>query len=497
MLQKEKVINTPFYYGWLVVFVSALSVFFSGPGQTFAISIFIEYYIADFDYSRTLVSGLYSAATLCAGFLLFTIGKLTDLYGQRLMMVIIGLSLAFAALWNAFIVGPVMMFLGFFMLRLFGQGSMTLLPNTLVPQWFMRKRGRALSVMAIGGFAGAALIPPLNTYMIQMFDWRTVWLIWSGALAFIFVPLAILIVRNKPEDIGEVIDGQRKPVRSKGPSRIPLFVTASLSALVLVTMIPTIDQYLHELFTWFPPMFWRILIFTASFIGVMVLIRNRYIHQPSHTKERVGEEEQKEEYDDEVSWTLKEAARTRAFWMILFCVSVPALTNTGITFHLVSISEGKGLTPEVAAIVLSLMAIIGFPVTFISGYLVDKIKVHYVLSITFVIHIVAIIWLWQTQSATAFIIYGVIWGIAHGFERITLNIVWPNYFGRQHLGSIKSIAQSVMVVGSALGPLPFGFFYDWLGGYSEILLLSLLLPLIAAIFAFISPAPNYNEQKKR
>ncbi|WP_051189154.1 MFS transporter [Halalkalibacillus halophilus] len=139
------------------------------------------------------------------------------------------------------------------------------------------------------------------------------------------------------------------------------------------------------------------------------------------------------------------------------------------------------------------MAIIGFPVTFVSGYLVDKFKVNVVLAITFGIHIIAILWLWQVQSTAGFIVYGVIWGVAHGFERITLNIVWPNFFGRTNLGSIKSIAQSVMVIGSALGPLPFGVFYDWQGGYSEILLLSLTLPAIAAIFALISPPPKYED----
>ncbi|WP_306975545.1 MFS transporter [Alkalibacillus salilacus] len=492
MMKNQPPIKTPFYYGWLIVAVSALGVFFSGPGQTYAISIFIEYYIEDFDYSRSLVSGLYSAATLCAGFLLFTIGKLTDLYGQRIMMLVIGSSLAFATVWNALIVGPVMMFFGFFMLRIFGQGSMTLLPNTLVPQWFMHKRGRALSVMTIGGFAGAALIPPLNTFLIQTFDWRTVWLIWGGSIALIFIPAVLLIVRNKPADIGEVIDGREQ---SKGgrryPSRLPSFALIGVALLVLITLIPTIETAFIDWIGWLPSAFWRILLFTAIVITAFYVMRHRQfkVKQLDDSSEE-NERSQPETEDREVSWTLREAAKTRAFWMILFCVSVPALTNTGITFHLVSISEGKGLSVELSAIVLSLMAIVGFPITFVTGYLVDKFKVNIVLSMTFVVHIVAILWLWQTQTNIAFIIYGVIWGIAHGFERISLNIVWPNYFGKQHLGSIRSVAQSVMVVGSALGPLPFGIFYDWLGGYSEILLISLILPILAAIFAFISPAPK-------
>ncbi|MYL36127.1 MFS transporter [Pontibacillus yanchengensis] len=412
-------VRTPFYYGWMVVFLAGLSVFFSGPGQTYSISIFIEHYIEDFEYSRSLVSGLYSTATLCAGFTLFLVGRIVDRVGQRLMLTVVGGLLALACFWNSFLVGPVMMFLGFFMLRLFGQGSLTLIPNTLVPQWFITKRGRALSVMAVGGFVSSALLPPLNTWLIDVFGWRNAWLFWGILLLLVFVPLVYFFVRNQPKDIGEVPDGNPKKKSSDEMDANP---------------------------------------------NVEI---------------------------NEKSWTLREAMKTRAFWLILFCVSVPALVNTGVTFHMVSIAEGKGLTKEVAALVLSLMAFVGFPVTFLVGYLVDRISVHYLLAITFVGHIFALLVLLQVGSWTGAVIYGVMWGLVNGFERIVLNIVWPNYFGREYLGSIKGLAQTVMVVGSAFGPLPFGLFYDWFGGYQQIIWIMMIFPLIAAIFSLLSPKPTY------
>ncbi len=411
--------KTRFYYGWVIVFIAGLSVFFSGPGQTYSVSIFSERYIEDFNYSSSLVSGLYSTATLLAGLTLFIVGRFVDRFGQRIMMTSVGFLLALACFWNSALIGPVMMFLGFFMLRLFGQGSMTLLPNTLVPQWFIRKRGRALSVMAIGGFVSSALLPPLNTWLINSFGWRATWTYWGIALLVIFVPLAFFLVRNQPKDIGEVPDGTPK-------------------------------------------------------------------------KRSDGLENEESNVDiNEVSWTLKEAMRTRAFWLILFCVSVPALVNTGVTFHLLAIAEGKGLSDATAALILSIMAIVGFPVTFVVGYLVDRISVHYVLAITFGGHTIALLILLQVGSFVGAVIYGVVWGLVNGFERIVLNIVWPNYFGREHLGSIKGLAQTVMVIGSAFGPLPFGLFYDWFGGYQEILWVMIIFPLIAAVFSLLSPKPSY------
>ncbi|WP_207647918.1 hypothetical protein [Alkaliphilus peptidifermentans] len=67
----------------------------------------------------------------------------------------------------SFVTKPAMLIVGFVFLRLFGQGSMTLIPSTLVPQWFINYRGKALSLMALGGVAGSALLPPINNWLIN------------------------------------------------------------------------------------------------------------------------------------------------------------------------------------------------------------------------------------------------------------------------------------------------------------------------------------------
>ncbi|SDK30896.1 MFS transporter [Sediminibacillus albus] len=478
-------VNPPFFYGWIIVFVAGLSVFFSGPGQTYSISIFIDHYIADFDYSRSYVSGIYSTATLCAGFTLFLVGRLVDRFGQRAMMAVVASMLAVACFWNALLTGAIMMFIGIFLLRLFGQGSMTLLPNTLVPQWFRAKRGRALSLMTIGGFASPALFPPLNTWLIDQMGWRAAWVFWGILLVAVFVPLAILFVRNQPKDIGEVPDGDNRKARQRHWS----FMDAARTKvfwIVLAGLLLIISVWLINRYSWMSAItLWAVIVLV---ITPAVSLFVRYLNKKRDDRSSPVNPNIEE---NEVNWTLKEAMRTRTFWFILFAVSVPALVNTGVTFHIVSIADGKGLSPETAALILSLMAIFGFPVSFIVGYLVDRISVHYILAVTFLGHIISLVILLFTNSAVMAIIFGVMWGIVNGFERITLSIVWPNYFGREHLGSIKGLAQTCMVVSSAFGPLPFGLFYDWFGGYQEILLVMLLLPVTAGILALFAPQPTY------
>lgn len=87
-----------------------------------------------------------------------------------------------------------------------------------------------------------------------------------------------------------------------------------------------------------------------------------------------------------------------------------------------------------AAIILSLMAVIGFPVTMAAGFILEKFKVHKVLAISFIGQLLFMVILFITDTVFLAIVFGVVWGIINGLERITLNIIWPNYFGREHLG---------------------------------------------------------------
>jgi hypothetical protein len=56
-------------------------------------------------------------------------------------------------------------------------------------------------------------------------------------------------------------------------------------------------------------------------------------------------------------------------------------------------------------------------------------------------------------------------GNCRGIERITLNIVWSNYFGRKYLGSITRVAMMIMDIGSACGPLSLGIDVDKFHSY--------------------------------
>jgi sugar phosphate permease len=98
--------------------------------------------------------------------------------------------------------------LGFGALRFLGQGSLMLCSANLVAQWFSRKRGFALSLMALGFSASVAIHPPLAQWLIDQVGWRETWL-WLGLISWaLLLPLILLLIQNKPEDLGLVPDGR-------------------------------------------------------------------------------------------------------------------------------------------------------------------------------------------------------------------------------------------------------------------------------------------------
>jgi len=186
-----------------------LAVFFTGPGQTYGTSAFVDPMITELGMSRSLFSTLYSAGTLASAAMLMLLGRQIDRRGTRLVLTLAtaGLALGTFALGTAN--GPALVLVGFALTRSCGQGLMGLAARTLVPHWFVRQRGRAFSLLGLASTASLALIPPVHERFISGLGWRTAWFVDGAFLLLVLVPIFFLFVRNRPEDVGQFPDGER------------------------------------------------------------------------------------------------------------------------------------------------------------------------------------------------------------------------------------------------------------------------------------------------
>ena len=209
----------PFFYGWVVLGVTSVALFVSGPGQTYSVSIFVDPIIEDMGWSRTMVSGLYTAGSFTAAMVLILVGRLLDRFGARIVLVGVAVLFGFATMLMSQVDHPVELYLGFAAIRALGQGSMMLAGTTLVALWFVRMRGRAMALATMGAVASQAGFPPLVHFLITRLDWRDAWIA-LGFLIWAAIPV-LLLARRSPESLGLRPDGA-SPTRSvEGTPLIP------------------------------------------------------------------------------------------------------------------------------------------------------------------------------------------------------------------------------------------------------------------------------------
>lgn len=79
--------------------------------------------------------------------------------------------------------------------------------NTVVARWFARQRARALGILAMGTSIGGLLVPLLLQTLIDNLGWREACRWMALLVPVLLVPCVMLVIRNRPEDMGLHTDG--------------------------------------------------------------------------------------------------------------------------------------------------------------------------------------------------------------------------------------------------------------------------------------------------
>lgn len=154
--------------------VSALAWCFTAPGMVFCLSSPAAGYAADKLSVRWMISlGLAGIA------LLFLLSSLVTAAWQLIAL--------FATL------APVSMVIAGFVPC-----------QALVSRWFERRRGMAIGLSAFGITLAGAILPPVFALALPAIGWRALFQIVAAFIAFVCVPLCVLLLRDRPrEDEGQ------------------------------------------------------------------------------------------------------------------------------------------------------------------------------------------------------------------------------------------------------------------------------------------------------
>ena len=221
----------PFFYGWIILIAGTVGVVMSIPGQTMGVSVFTDFLIDALKIERTSLSLAYLFGTLISGLLITRAGKYYDKHGARIMAMVAGFMLGLIVIGLTridFMVNRItgyfntehretvvfiLLIIGFFGIRFFGQGVLTMVSRNMVMKWFDKRRGFANAIMGVAVSFGFSYAPRLFNNMIEHSGWRNTWLQIGLVVGVGFVIFSLLFFRDNAIDCGLQPDGNyRKKV---------------------------------------------------------------------------------------------------------------------------------------------------------------------------------------------------------------------------------------------------------------------------------------------
>ena len=201
----------------------------------------------------------------------------------------------------------------------------------------------------------------------------------------------------------------------------------------------------------------------------------------------VDEDEDEDEGTEEVvieeNWTLQEARRTVVFWTTSVSIAQLSLTGTAFVFHFRRAMHDADIPDEEVDRLYLMISISSIVSRIGGGFLLDKTSERFVMTLGMLIQGVGMTLMgWLTPEIA--MVCAFIQGLSGGIMQNVTAVAYANFFGRTHLGSIQGFAQSAGVLGSALGPLPFGLAHDLTGSYFYAWVASGAVTFVNSIFCW-------------
>jgi MFS family permease len=200
-----------FYGYWIIVCCFILTILMAGCGML-SFSFFVTSLESDLGWSRTQIMAAMTILLLATAFSAPFAGRLIQRYGGR-AVVITGILFTcggfvllsqMSSLWHYYIA-----------YALIGVGFATMGPVTvsfIMSLWFKRRRGTAIGIASMGaGVSGLIFTPLVAVYLIPNFGWSNSYLIFAIIIACLAIPLSLLVLRTRPEDLGLLPDGAAAP----------------------------------------------------------------------------------------------------------------------------------------------------------------------------------------------------------------------------------------------------------------------------------------------
>ena len=177
-------------------------------------------------------------------------------------------------------------------------------------------------------------------------------------------------------------------------------------------------------------------------------------------------------------WTRSEVLKTPLFWMLMPMWLGPPAWGTAMFFQQVHIAEVKGWPLVDYLALLPLLTSVSVASTIVCGQLIDRFGSGLLARLFLVPYALSFLVIGLADDLWMAAIGMMLFGVGAGVQATLPGAFWAEYFGTRHIGAIKAVSTSIMVLGSAIGPGISGLLIDLGYSYPD--------QMLAQVFYFIA-----------
>ena len=188
----------------------------------------------------------------------------------------------------------------------------------------------------------------------------------------------------------------------------------------------------------------------------------------------------------EESWTLAEARRTPALWLLIAAMSLIFFAQTGVNLHAVASFQDRGVADSFAGLFVFLFAGTAAVSAFGWGVLMDRYHIRWVTLVATFSFVGAMVVLVFADTVFLAVLFAVLFGLGAGGWTTSQTLLFSNYFGRAHLGAIRGFGSALAAPLGAAGPVMAGYIQTYTGSYRisfEIFIAAMVAVVLALLLA--------------
>lgn len=184
-------------------------------------------------------------------------------------------------------------------------------------------------------------------------------------------------------------------------------------------------------------------------------------------------------------------ARSKLFWYICMAEFAGFFSIFTIVVHIVPHARDIGLSPTIAAGLLSTIGGVSMLGRIVMGAASDRLGGRKSLIICFIVLLASLAWLLLASNAWMLYLFAIVYGFAHGSLFTVVSPAIAELFGTKTHGLLFGFVLFSGTLGGSIGPLLAGFLFDQTGTY-KIVLIVLALMAVFGLFLVTLLRPEKN-----